>query len=909
MNWLSNLLRKPTAKTPPPAARPPLEVAPKPVIDLDALRRALATAEGEEALKQAAHDLGRALATKAQAPCSDDPPAVWVAAISYAGDRQLGLAWLGSLHGDNWLGEVAARARIAEIRLAAAQRIEDSAALDKLAHDCRDKDKRVYRHCTETLRQRQRQAEHARRRSDLAEALGALVNEAPLPLSRLLTLEKELKELQADGAQLGNCESLLEQARTRLQQDAAARREWTLRQAEAAALAAECAGYEIADAATLAGLRHRLTALVAAYAAVPAWLAGNGEASPLPAIEARITALAADAEALGNAEAFLAPLDAETAAAPATIAAWEALAKPAHAPTRQALEARWKALRRPAPTPAPAAAVVAEAPLAAPVVAEAPKEAPRKIDPEALRALLDQIEAELGHGHLHDAEGIARQIETLTAGATLPAAADTRLQRAHAELGKLRGWARWSTVQARERLIATAEDLARGEHSVEALATEVPALREEWKKLNAHGPAAKGQWESFDTALEKAYAPVGVRRAEDAARQAEARVAREAMCAEWEAWLAGIAWQHADFQVVETRRQEILAQWRDAPHAGFRDERLLRKRFDTLIAALDAQLDTARGSEVERREQIIAAAEALRDAPDAIRATTEAKALQERWRDQAGPLRLKRADEQKLWQRFRAACDTVFARRDAEFARRDAQRAEQVAQREERKQARQALLDAFAETLASATDKDLRPALNTFRSEWNAQRVGPRDAGDALDARARDLQQQAQQRLDDLRRQKVRGRFDLLARKAALAASVEAAALAGDASAAETAAREAWASLPRLPGPAEAQLAERLAAAASIDATALARGEQQRDALLLDLEMLLDLPSPEHLAEQRRARQLERLQQKFGNAGNTTSEAENLLTRCHALAAGNAGAARLQAAIEKLVEQALAAHA
>ncbi len=910
MKWFSNLLRKTTPKPLPPTPAPAV-AKPIPVVDFDALRRALAAASGDEAVNLAANELGRALATSLQSPRSDDPPVVWTVAINHVGNRQIASGWLSELHGDVWLGEVAAHSRIAEIRLAAAQRISAAEVLEQVAHDSRDKDKRVYRYCTDTLRQRQQAAEQTRRRAELEAALTQLIGETPLPLSRLLVLEKELKALREDikDASLDPCDSLLEQARAHLQQETLALRDWQLRQAEAAQLQTDCTECEFAEGEALERLHGRFAELAQAMAKFPPWLAEPQGEARLPAIQARLAELAADADkARACAEFLAAPVEEAAHEGEAFLLrqeTWNALPKPSHAPTRGRLEAQWQSMRR--LQPVAAAPVVSEAmPEAAEEAPKAPKAPARKVDQDALRALLDRLEQHLEAGHLADAEAACKEVDALTTGAQMPTNLDARLQQAHAALGELRGWARWSTTQARDRLVAAAEELAKGDHDIDKLAAEVPALREEWKRLNATGPSSKGQWESFDAALEKAFAPVTARRAEEAARQAEACTAREAQCAEWEAWLEGIAWQHADYLVIELRRQEIIQQWRAAPALNFRDERVLRKRFDSLIAAIDTRLDTARNSEIERREQIIAAAEALLAKPDSAQATSEIKAMQQAWRDQAGPLRLKRSDEQKLWQRFRAACDAVFARRDALRAEQVAQRAEKVAQREEQRQARQTCLDAFAELLTRIEAKDVHAALATFRKEWSDLRGGAREAPDALDARARELQDQASLLLSDGRRKKVRGRYETIARKAELAAGVEVATLAGDASAGE-AARQAWAHLPRLPAAIESQLAQRLAAAASVSAENLAAGAASRAAVLLDLEILLDLPSPETCAEQRRARQIARLQKRPDQA--TPAEAESLLLRWYATAAsGDPSAdARIQAVVDKMVDHALSA--
>jgi len=382
----------------------------------------------------------------------------------------------------------------------------------------------------------------------------------------------------------------------------------------------------------------------------------------------------------------------------------------------------------------------------------------------------------------------------------------------------------------------------------------VPALREEWKRLGTQASPALRDWERFDAALVKAYQPVAAQRAEEAARRAQARSAKEALCSEWEAFVAAVDWERPDYAAIEVQRDQVAKHWHAAARAGFRDERVLRKRFDTVVGEVDQRLVAARASEIQRREQLIGAAEALRVSPDLRAAMTEAKGLQERWRNEAGQLRLPRSDEQKLWHRFRAACDAVFARRDAE-------RAEQSVQREMRAQARVALIDAFAAAVAGADATHIKRALGQFQAEWDAAKAGAGASADALEQRARDLRRQAQQRIETLHQQAYRSQLEALARQAA---------------------------------PAD-----------GVDADGLAAGREARQALLIDLEIALDLPTPDEFAPARRRHQLERLQSRFRGGRQQRPQAEELLAQWYATPASpdEPMNQRVQAVVRKLLEQ------
>lgn len=902
MKWISNFLKKNDARaaTASHTARSPAAKPAQPTEDIDRLRDALAGATDTGERARITDKLGAALSRQSLAPRDEDAPEVWVAAICHAADKALALTWLARLNGeDAWLGEVAAQARGAEVRFAAVQRIGATPVLERVAQASRDKDKRVYRHCADLLRQRRQVEASDARATEISSEIQTLLDTPPLPLSRLLDLKKALAALDPASGPVAACEEAMRRAFAQLQSETEARRDLQACQRAAEALATECEHAQWPWAERIEGWRARLDTLGRSRGSVPAWLSGQTRAlsEALDEIDALLAALASDARLAQARENFLDALPTDTVPDADTVAAWDALAEPDHPAARQASQDRWLALNvhaapeiasEPAPAPAPAPAV--------------PRHKKERVDPEALRQWLDAMELAVGQGHLADADAAAKQIKALLHGRDASGAQESRWHGLQSQLETLRGWARWGTGQARDQLIAAARNLQTGEQDVEELARAIAGLREEWKHLNAHGAASKDQWESFDAALEQAYLPVATHRAEQAARHAETRAIKDTWCAEWEAELAGMDWEHADFKLVEARRADLIKQWQAAPLAGFKDERALRKRFDGLIGEFDQRLDVARSAERERREGLIAEAEALGEQTDLGHAMAQAKDLQGRWSKQAIPVRLKRRDEEKLWQRFRAACNGVFERRDLA-------RAEQEARSQALALARQMLLDDFAAALTDADEATIKHILARFRTDWEAARPAPRASADGLESRARDLQRRAQERLDTFHREKHRARFDLMARRAALAERIEASALAAEPLEPVLAeARRHWDELPRLPGKTQSLLDRRFAAASGATRATLAAGDAERKALLLDLEIALGLPSPEDFANLRRERQLSRLQDRFGAGPAQDTDTDALLVRWYATAALSdpVGEKRIEAVVRELTARAAA---
>ena len=95
--------------------------------------------------------------------------------------------------------------------------------------------------------------------------------------------------------------------------------------------------------------------------------------------------------------------------------------------------------------------------------------------------------------------------------------------------------------------------------------------------------------------------------------------------------------------------------------------------------------------------------------------------------------------------------------------------------------------------------------------------------------------------------------------------------------------------------------------AAQASATELDKGRALRDALLLDLELALDLPSPASASGARRARQLSKLQERFRPGNTDAPDAETLALRWYATAARSdpEHASRMSAIVAALLKEKL----
>lgn len=220
------------------------------------------------------------------------------------------------------------------------------------------------------------------------------------------------------------------------------------------------------------------------------------------------------------------------------------------------------------------------------------------------------------------------------------------------------------------------------------------------------------------------------RKAERAARIAEARAAKEQIVAEAEALARSSDWRNG-----ANRLRDLLEQWKALPRIDRAGDEALWKRFSTARTAYTrrrkahfAELNEKREAARAVKERLVAEAEALADSTDWGPTAGRYRDLMQQWKA-AGPAP-KDVDD-ALWKRFRAAQDAFFGARDATNAALDAEFAANARVKEELLREAEALLPRL-----EGPEPDLaavRAAFRDLAERWDAAGKVPRD-------RVRDLE-------------------------------------------------------------------------------------------------------------------------------------------------------------------------
>ncbi|HLS05360.1 MAG TPA: DUF349 domain-containing protein [Wenzhouxiangella sp.] len=495
---------------------------------------------------------------------------------------------------------------------------------------------------------------------------------------------------------------------------------------------------------------------------------------------------------------------------------------------------------------------------------------------------LDQLAGQIEAGDAAAAQALARSLRSRLdkmPRRARPGAATGRLTRLEGRLRELRNWEHWSNNQRRDELIEKVQQLIGSDQHPDAISNQLREARREWQKLEKlevlpgdrrRFAAPRKQWQRFQRACKSAF--------EQAQPFFEKRL--ESQSQSLEQLEVFIARAHEAAEHSDSSLKTILKFQRNArrairrlddipPKSRGRSAAQLRELMEKLSKRLDQEFEAI---ELAKR-RLIREAEALAHETDLNSAAEQAKALQARWqRIGSGRRRV----EQALWQEFRAPIDPIFEKLGEEHAQVRAEReAAQAEYRQLVEQARAIAGDDDIEASESAAQ------MRALEGQWEAVGGQPgrlreqfEKQKQAIDERLRARQLEARQQEQEQLRE-MAGRLQALWQ----------ARLEG----------KPFDELPAIAEPAASASHKSLAAAmekfgdADADTDALKSLTAENAAVarevLVRLEFLAGLESPEHDRQARMDFQVQRLAQRMterDSAPNPADEAAELEQRWYA---------------------------
>jgi hypothetical protein len=190
---------------------------------------------------------------------------------------------------------------------------------------------------------------------------------------------------------------------------------------------------------------------------------------------------------------------------------------------------------------------------------------------------------------------------------------------------------------------------------------------------------------------------------------------QEELCREMEALKA-----EENAETASRRMRELQGRWKEVALAPRTQGEAMWRRFKSAqddifnrTASFFAAQHAERAANLVKKQALVERAEALASSSDWVKTAAQMQGLQTEWKA-IGPV--SRGQEKAVWERFRAACDRFFTRRQEDLKRRKDEWSSNLAQKE--------ALCAQAEALADSTDWNAAAAaLKKLQAEWKT--IGP----------------------------------------------------------------------------------------------------------------------------------------------------------------------------------------
>jgi DNA repair protein SbcC/Rad50 len=246
----------------------------------------------------------------------------------------------------------------------------------------------------------------------------------------------------------------------------------------------------------------------------------------------------------------------------------------------------------------------------------------------------------------------------------LPEKQQTQLDKAFAkakeQVEDLQDWQEYIAAPRKPALLNQAEQLVAEPLAIEQQAQAVKRLRQQWNSLGViDNEADQALNLAFDTTLELAFAPCRAHYELQEQQRAANLEQKNTILQQ----LQRLAESSVHGKELSKQLNQIQQQWRNVGEVGHQQRQALNQQFHALLSPLKNKVQDMFANNAELKQHLITKAEKLLSQESLQDAVEEVKKLQQQWKaiEHAG-----HKVEEGLWTSFRAACDSVFAKRQAQ---------------------------------------------------------------------------------------------------------------------------------------------------------------------------------------------------------------------------------------------------
>jgi hypothetical protein len=264
-------------------------------------------------------------------------------------------------------------------------------------------------------------------------------------------------------------------------------------------------------------------------------------------------------------------------------------------------------------------------------------------------------------------------------------------------------------------LVNKAEDL-KDEESIRKSIDGYKQLKEQWMEAGPVHPDLKDTlWDRFKMAGDAVFNRLTEYNEEQKKHSEEFLAKKTELIQEMTVAIESWPDNHNGWQKLSEKVNEIFERWKAVGFLPSKENEdiwnVFKAKRDEFFKAKEDFYDNLKKVHQENlkiKNDLVAQAEAVKESTDWKKTADLLKRLQENWK-KSGPVQHKHSE--KLWQRFRAACDAFFENKKLHFAEQDASNGENLALKE-------ALIERINQYQPKEDPNITFEELRAFQNEW-----------------------------------------------------------------------------------------------------------------------------------------------------------------------------------------------
>jgi len=225
-------------------------------------------------------------------------------------------------------------------------------------------------------------------------------------------------------------------------------------------------------------------------------------------------------------------------------------------------------------------------------------------------------------------------------------------------ISELRDWKKFAATEKKKQLIEQMQKILDSNMQPGDRAKRIKVLHKDWKLL---GQATQNEalWKSFKKLSDQAYEPCKDHFKQQRSIMSTNFQNRVKLCEQLEEYAATLDASNLRVKELNAMESDLLSEWKKYAPVEQSKVKALQKRFYGKLDELKKIRKAFLSKNLERKKALVASADELLAHDDKAAAMSQAKQLQAEWKT-IGPTSYR--DDKKYWEAFRAACDKIFSR-------------------------------------------------------------------------------------------------------------------------------------------------------------------------------------------------------------------------------------------------------